>query len=87
MQNLTNNNNLLDVIPPMECIPCPDCGDRVTISPHPNSHCIAGMDDCLYHGQCRNTACSVCSKKKYSSYVLLVWLIIVIHRLMDQQPE
>ena len=64
MQNLTNNNNLRDVIPPMECIPCPDCGDRVTISPHPNSHCIAGMDDCLYHGQCRNTACSVCSKKK-----------------------
>ena len=64
MQNLTNNNNLHDVIPPMECIPCPDCGDRVTISPHPNSHCIAGMDDCLYHGQCRNTACSVCSKKK-----------------------
>ena len=63
MQNLTNNNNLRDVIPPMECIPCPDCGDRVTISPHPNSHCIAGMDDCLYHGQCRNTACSVCSKK------------------------
>ena len=63
MQNLTNNNNLRDVIPPMECIPCPDCGDRVTMSPHPNSHCIAGMDDCLYHGQCRNTACSVCSKK------------------------
>ena len=87
MQNLTNNNNLRDVIPPMECIPCPDCGDCVTISPHPNSHCIAGMDDCLYHGQCRNTACSVCSKKKYSLYVLLVWLIIVIHRLMDQQPE
>ena len=64
MQNLTNNNNLRDVIPPMECIPCPDCGDRVTISPHPNSHCIAGMDDCLYHGQCRNTACQNCSKKK-----------------------
>ena len=64
MQHMTKINNLSDVIPPMESIPCPDCGNRVTISPHPNSHFIAGMDDCLYHGQCRNIACQNCSKKK-----------------------
>ena len=64
MQHMTNNNNLSDVIPPMECIPCPDCGNHVKISPHPNFHCIAGMDDCLYHGQCKNIACQNCSKKK-----------------------
>ena len=64
MQHMTNITNLSDVIPTMESIPCPDCGNRVTISPHPNSHVIAGMDDCLYHGQCRNIACQNCSKKK-----------------------
>ena len=64
MQQMTNITNLSDVIPTMESIPCPDCGNRVTISPHPNSHCIAGMDDCLYHGQCKNIACQTCSKKK-----------------------
>ena len=58
------SNNLSDVIPPVESIPCPDCGNHVTISPHHNSHCIAGMDDCLYHGQCRNIACQNCSTKK-----------------------
>ena len=61
---MTKITNLSDVIPPMESIPCPDCGNRVTISPHPNSHFIAGMDDCLYHGQCRNIACQNFSKKK-----------------------
>ena len=64
MQQMTNITNLSDVIPTMESIPCPDCGNRVTISPHPNSHYIAGMDDCLYHGQCKNIACQTCSKKK-----------------------
>ena len=34
MQHMTKINNLSDVIPPMESIPCPDCGNRVTISPH-----------------------------------------------------
>ena len=48
MQHMTNITNLSDVIPTMESIPCPDCGNRVTISPHPNSHFIAGMDDCLW---------------------------------------
>ena len=47
MQQMTNITNLSDIIPTMESIPCPDCGNRVTISPHPNSHFIAGMDDCL----------------------------------------
>ena len=61
---MTKITNLSDVIPPMESIPCPDCGNHVTISPHPNSHFIDGMDDCLYHGQCRNIACQNCSKKK-----------------------
>ena len=64
MQHMTNITNLSDVIPTMEYIPCPDCGNRITISPHPNSHFIAGMDDCLYHGQCKNIACQTCSKKK-----------------------
>ena len=64
MQQRTNNTNLSDVIPTMESIPCPDCGNPVIISPHPNSHYIAGMDDCLYHGQCKNIACQTCSKKK-----------------------
>ena len=61
---MTNLTILSDVIPTMESIPCPDCGNHVTISPHPNSHIIAGMNDCLYHGQCRNVACQNCSKKK-----------------------
>ena len=64
MQHMTNITNLSDVIPTMESIPCPDCGNRVTISPHPNSHFIARMDDCLYHGQCKNIACQTCSIKK-----------------------
>ena len=64
MQYITNITNLSDVIPTMESIPCPDCGNRVTISPNPNSHFIAGMDDCLYHGQCRKIACQNFSKKK-----------------------
>ena len=64
LQHMTTITNLSDVIPTMESIPCPDCGNRVTISPHPNSHFIAGMDDCLYHGQCKNIACQTCSKKK-----------------------
>ena len=64
MQQMTNITNLSDIIPTMESIPCPDCGNHVTISPHPNSHYIAGMDDCLYHGQCKNIACQTCSKKK-----------------------
>ena len=61
---MTNITNLSDLIPTMESIPCPDCGNRLTISPHPNSHVIAGMDDCLYHGQCRNIACQYLSKKE-----------------------
>ena len=64
MRHVTNITNLSDVIPTMESIPCPDCGNCVTILPHPNSHVIAGMDDCLYHGQCRNIACQNCSKKE-----------------------
>ena len=61
---MTTNTNLSDVIPTTESIPCPDYGNRVTISPHPNSHYIACMVDCLYHGQCKNIACQTCSKKK-----------------------
>ena len=57
-------NNIISVIPPVESIPCPDCGNHVTISPHPNSHGIAIMDDCLYHGQCQYIACQNCSTKK-----------------------
>ena len=64
LQHMTNITNLSDVIPTMESIPCPVCTNHVTISPHPNSHVIAGMDDCLYHGQCRSVACQNCSKKK-----------------------
>ena len=64
MQHMTNNNNLSDAIPPVESIPCTDCGNHVTISPYLDSHYIAGMDDFLYHGQCRNIACQKCSKKK-----------------------
>ena len=64
MQHMMNITNLSDVIPTMESIPCPECGNHVTISSHPDSHVIAGMDDCLYHGQCRNIACQNCSKKK-----------------------
>ena len=87
MQHMTNITNLSDVIPTMESIPCPDCGNRVTISPHPNSHVIAGMDDCLYHGQCRNIACQNCSKRKsYSLSVLHVMPPIIIDLLMVQQP-
>ena len=63
MHHMTSNI-LSDDIPPVESILCPDCGNNVTISPHPKSHCIAGMDDCLYHGQCRNIACQNCSNKK-----------------------
>ena len=74
MQHMTNTANLSDVIPTMESIPCPDCGNCVTISPHPNSHFIAGMDDCLYHGQCRNIACQNCSKKKKVFLVCLAYL-------------
>ena len=58
------STNLSSVIPPVESILCPDCGNNVTIAPHPNSHGIAGMDDSLYHGQCRNIACQNCSTKK-----------------------
>ena len=61
---MTTITNLSDVIPTTESIPCPDFGNRVTILPHPNSHFIAGMDDCLYHSQCKNIACQTCSKKK-----------------------
>ena len=64
MQYMTNITNLSDIITLMESIPCPDCGKRVTITPHPNSHFIAGIDDCLYHDSCRNNACQNCSKKK-----------------------
>ena len=74
MQHMTNITNLSDVIPTTESIPCPDCGNHVTISPHPKSHFIAGMDDCLYHGQCRNIACQNCSKKKKVFLVCLACL-------------
>ena len=74
MQHMTNITNLSDVIPTMESVPCPDCCNRVTISSHPNSHIIAGMDDCLYHGQCRNIACQNCSKKKKIFLVCLACL-------------
>ena len=74
MQHMTNITNLCDVIPTTESIPCPDCGNHVTISPHPNSHFTAGMDDCLYHGQCKNIACQNCSKKKKVFLVFLACL-------------
>ena len=61
---MSNFTSLSDVFPSMESIPCPDCGNHVTISPHPNSHFIPGMDDCLYHGQCKNIVCQTCSKKR-----------------------
>ena len=64
MQHMTNITSLSDIIPTTESIPCPDCGNHVTISPHPNSHFIPGMEDCLYHGQCKNIACQTCSKNK-----------------------
>ena len=56
-------------------IPCPDCANRVTISPHPNSHFIDGMDDCLYHGQCRNIACPNCSKKEKVFLICIACLV------------
>ena len=59
-----SSTNLSAVIPPEEFFLCPDCGATVTIAPHPNLHGIAGMDDCLYHGQCRSVACQNCSTKK-----------------------
>ena len=71
MQHMTNINNLSDVIPTMESIPCPDCGNRATISPHPNSQVVPGMDDCFYHGQCRIIACQNCSKKKTVFFVCI----------------
>ena len=74
MQHMTNITNLSDVIPTTESIPCPDCGNRITISPHPYSHFIPGMDDCLYHGQCKNIACKNCSKKKKVFLVCLACL-------------
>ena len=43
------SNNLSAVIPPVESILCPDCGNNVTIAPHPNSHGIADLDVFLYH--------------------------------------
>ena len=58
------STNLSAVIPPVESILCPDCGDNVTIAPHSNSYGIAGMDDCLYHGQCSNIVCQNSSMKK-----------------------
>ena len=64
MQHMINITTLSDVITTMESDPCPDWGNHVTISRHPKSHIIAGMDDCLHHGQCRNVACQTCSKKK-----------------------
>ena len=69
MQHMTKISNLSDVIPTMESIPCHDCGNHVTMSPHPNSHLIAGMDDCLYHAQCRNIACENYSKKKKTFFI------------------
>ena len=82
---MTTITNLSDIIPTTESIPCPDCGNRVTISPHPNLHFIAGMDDCLYHGQCKNIACQTCSKKRrYSLSVLHVWPPIIIDLLTVQ---
>ena len=63
IQHMTSNN-LSAVIPPVESIPCPDCVNHVTILPHRNSHSIAGMDDCLYHGQRWNIACQNCTTKK-----------------------
>ena len=39
-----------------------------------NSHYIAGMDDCLYHGQCKNIACQTCSKKKKVILICIVCL-------------
>ena len=58
------STNLSAVVPPVESILCPDCGDNITIAPHPNSCGIAGMDDCLYHGQCTNITCQNFSMKK-----------------------
>ena len=82
---MTNITNLSDIIPTTESIPCPGCGNHVTISPHPNSHFIAGMDDCLYHGQCRNIACKIVLKRRrYSSSVLHVWPPIIIDLLTVQ---
>ena len=46
------SSNLSAVTPTVESILYPDCGDNVTITSHPNSHGIAGMDDFLYHSQC-----------------------------------
>ena len=87
MQQLTKINNLSDVIPSMESIPCPDCGNHVTISAHPNSHYISGMDDCLYHGQCRNIACQNCSEKKKVFLICIGCQVTNNNRsLMVQQP-
>ena len=57
------SNKLSDIIPPVESILCPHCGNNVTIAPHPNSHGIAGMGDCLYHAQCKKIACQNCAKE------------------------
>ena len=80
---MTNITNLNDVIPTTESIPCPDCGNCVTISPHPNSHFIADMDDCLYHGQCKNIACQTCSKKKNVFLICITCLAINNNRSVN----
>ena len=61
---MTSTNHNAVIPPAVECILCPDCGDNITITSHPNSHGIAGMDDCLYNGQCSNIACQNFSMKK-----------------------
>ena len=62
--SIMTNNNLSAVIPPVQSILCPDCSNHVTISPQLNSHGIAGINECLFHCQCRNIACQNCSTKK-----------------------
>ena len=85
MQHTTNITNLSDIIPTVESIPCPDCGNRVTISPHPNSHFIAGMDDVFIMANAGTLhAKIVLKRRRYSSSVLHVWPPILIDLLTVQ---
>ena len=88
MRHMTKINNLSDVIPPMESIPCPDCGNCVTISPHPNSLLLlTWMIVSIMANAGTLHAKIVLKRKRYSSSVLHVRPQIKIDLLMVQQPE
>ena len=88
MQNLTNNNNLRDVIPLWNAFHVLIV--VIVLQYHLIPILIVlllWMIAFIMANVGTLHAKTVLKRKKYSSYVLLVWLLIVIHRLMDQQPE